>query len=161
MKNKTSQHLIVSKVVHDRILIIRGHKIILDSDLAELYGVATKRLNEQVKRNRDRFPEDFMFQLTAAEKEQVVANCDHLSQRLGYPSKHCHYGCLCPAQRYLGIPQKTCPQNSSTDGPAYTRNWLSCGLIYAHQPHVAFYAVPRTVDSVKVRGAVSEARQRL
>jgi len=52
----------------------------LDADLAELYGVETKRLNEQVRRNRERFPEDFMFQLTAEEKSQVVANCDHLSR---------------------------------------------------------------------------------
>lgn len=45
---------------------------------ATLYGVQTKRLNEQVKRNRDRFPSDFLFQLTADEKTEVVANCDHL-----------------------------------------------------------------------------------
>ncbi|MCX5858369.1 MAG: ORF6N domain-containing protein [Proteobacteria bacterium] len=48
----------------------------LASDLAELYAVNTKRLNEQVKRNRKRFPEDFMFQLNAKEKAKVVANCD-------------------------------------------------------------------------------------
>jgi hypothetical protein len=52
----------------------------LDSDLAELYGVSTKRLNEQVKRNQDRFPADFMFKLTAKEKAEVVANCDHLGR---------------------------------------------------------------------------------
>ena len=45
---------------------------------AELYGVTTKRLSERVKRNKDRFPADFMFQLTAEEKAKVVANCDHL-----------------------------------------------------------------------------------
>lgn len=50
-----------------RILLIRGHRILIDVDLAALYGVSTKRLNEQVKRNAERFPEDFMFQLTAAE----------------------------------------------------------------------------------------------
>ena len=50
----------------------------LDRDLAELYGVATKRLNEQVKRNIDRFPSDFMFQLSKVEKDEVVASCDHL-----------------------------------------------------------------------------------
>ena len=50
----------------------------MDSDLALLYGVQTKRLNEQVKRNKKRFPEDFMFQLTNKEKEEVVAICDHL-----------------------------------------------------------------------------------
>lgn len=49
------------------ILLIRGHKVLLDSDLAALYGVTTKRLNEQVRRNRERFPEDFMFPLTEEE----------------------------------------------------------------------------------------------
>ena len=52
----------------------------LDADLAELYGVTTKRLNEQVKRNIQRFPIDFMFQLTEAEKNDVVAICDHLKK---------------------------------------------------------------------------------
>ena len=52
----------------------------LDKDLAELYGVTTKRLNEQVKRNKGRFPEDFMFRLTQKEKDEVVANCDHLNK---------------------------------------------------------------------------------
>ena len=50
----------------------------LDRDLADLYGVETKRLNEQVRRNIGRFPAEFMFQLTREEKEEVVANCDHL-----------------------------------------------------------------------------------
>ena len=50
----------------------------IDADLARLYGVPTKRLNEQIKRNADRFPRDFVFQLSAAEKAEVVANCDHL-----------------------------------------------------------------------------------
>jgi DnaJ-domain-containing protein 1 len=62
------------------ILLIRGEKVILDADLANLYEVPTKRLNEQVRRNRDRFPPDFMFQLTAREKKEVVANCDHLAK---------------------------------------------------------------------------------
>jgi len=52
----------------------------LDTDLADVYGVTTKRLNEQVKRNRARFPPKYMFQLTAREKDEVVANCDHLSK---------------------------------------------------------------------------------
>jgi hypothetical protein len=62
------------------ILLIRGEKVILDTDLAALYGVPTKRFNEQVKRNKGRFPGDFMFQLTDAEKSEVVANRDHLSK---------------------------------------------------------------------------------
>ncbi len=64
--------------ISSRILVIRGQKVMIDSDLAELYGVSTKRLNEQVKRNLERFPADFMFQLNTAEKAEVVANCDHL-----------------------------------------------------------------------------------
>jgi hypothetical protein len=51
----------------------------LDADLAARYGTTTKRLNEQVKRNRSRFPQDFMFQLTKNEKAEVVAICDHLA----------------------------------------------------------------------------------
>jgi len=66
--------------IESRILLIRGEKVILDADLAELYGATTKRLNEQVRRNLDRFPVDFMFQLTAEEKAEVVANCDHLAR---------------------------------------------------------------------------------
>lgn len=62
------------------ILTIRDQKVIIDSDLADIYGVPTKRLNEQVKRNIERFPGDFRFQLTADEKSELVANCDHLSQ---------------------------------------------------------------------------------
>lgn len=58
----------------------------LDADLAELYGVETKRLNEQVRRNSERFPEDFMFRLTKAEKAEVVANCDHLARLKYSPS---------------------------------------------------------------------------
>lgn len=50
------------------ILVLRGHRVLLDADLAALYGVKTKRLNEQVRRNLDRFPEDFMFQLTDEEQ---------------------------------------------------------------------------------------------
>lgn len=77
---ETAAALVPVERVERRILFIRGEKVILDSDLAELYGVTTKRLNEQVRRNRDRFPPDFMFQLTAEEKAEVVANCDHLAR---------------------------------------------------------------------------------
>mgnify|MGYP000482846433 CR=1 FL=1 len=54
--------------LQQRILVLRGERVMVDSDLAELYGVTTKRFNEQVKRNLERFPVDFMFQLTAEEK---------------------------------------------------------------------------------------------
>ncbi len=55
------------EAVKSRIYLVRGQKVLLDSDLAELYGVETRRLNEQVRRNRTRFPEDFMFQLNDRE----------------------------------------------------------------------------------------------
>ena len=61
-----------------RILLVRNQRVIVDADLADLYGVTTKRLNEQVKRNAERFPADFIFQLTEDEKRELVANCDHL-----------------------------------------------------------------------------------
>lgn len=77
-KDKKGSLVPLERVV-SRIFLVRGQKVMLDADLAELYGVTTKRLNEQVKRNRRRFPEDFVFQLTANERAEVVANCDHLA----------------------------------------------------------------------------------
>ena len=62
--------------VESRILVLREQKVILDTDLAELYGVPVKRLNEQVKRNQERFPSDFMFRLTAVEGLVVHARLD-------------------------------------------------------------------------------------
>ena len=95
-KNFASQ-----EIIQNMIFIIRGKKVMLDYDLASLYNVTTKRLNEQVKRNRSRFPEDFMFQLTENEcaslrsqiatsnlrcqfgtSKEVVTNCDHRQRRI-------------------------------------------------------------------------------
>lgn len=75
-----SDGIIPLESIERRILTIRGYKVMLDADLATIYGVSTKRLNEQVKRNNGRFPDDFMFQLTKEEKDDVVANCDHLKK---------------------------------------------------------------------------------
>ena len=60
---------IPDEAVARRIHLIRGQKVMLDRDLAELYGVETRRLNEQVRRNIDRFPEDFMFEMNKEELE--------------------------------------------------------------------------------------------
>ena len=62
---------VVGVPVESRILVLRRHKVLLDTDLAALYGVPVKRLNEQVKRNRERFPSDFMFQLTTQEYQAL------------------------------------------------------------------------------------------
>ena len=77
--SKGTGSIIPIERIHKSILLIRRHKVILNRDLAALYGVETKVLNQAVKRNIARFPADFMFQLTKEEKEQVVTNCDHLS----------------------------------------------------------------------------------
>jgi hypothetical protein len=69
-----------SLAIARRIIVIRGHKALIDADLAALYGVPTKRLNQQVNRNKKRFPGDFVFRLTRAERDEVVANCDHLKR---------------------------------------------------------------------------------
>ncbi len=72
--------------VDGRIVVVRGCRVILDADLASLYGVTTKRLNEQVKRNGDRFPSDFAFRLTTEELREVAADCGHL-RKLKYSSR--------------------------------------------------------------------------
>ncbi|MGH8709145.1 MAG: ORF6N domain-containing protein [Burkholderiales bacterium] len=66
--------------IASRILVVRRRRAIVDADLAALYGVATKRLNQQVRRNRERFPPDFVVELTDAERAEVVAKCDHLAR---------------------------------------------------------------------------------
>ena len=66
--------------IESRILVIRGQKVLLDRDLAELYGVTTKAFNQAVKRNHSRFPENFMIQLTNEEKNELVTNCDRFNK---------------------------------------------------------------------------------
>ncbi len=73
-----SKTIIQVGTIQNRILLIRGEKVIIDADLAEFYGVSTKVLNQAVRRNKERFPEDFLFQLNKNEKSEVVTNCDHL-----------------------------------------------------------------------------------
>ena len=90
-----------------RITEVRGVNVLLDTDLAELYGVSTKVLNQAVKRNRQKFPSDFMFRLTKGEKDEVVTNCDHL-QRLKFsyalPLAFTEHGALMAAN-VLNSPQ--------------------------------------------------------
>ena len=93
--------------IEQSILMIRGQRVILDADLARLYGVATSRLNEQVKRNIARFPDDFVFQLTAKEKAEVVAICDNLSKLRfyrGLPYAFTEHGAIMAAS-VLNSPQ--------------------------------------------------------
>lgn len=64
-------HLVSQEQIEDSVLLMRGEKILLDANLADLYGVTTKALNQAVKRNRSRFPDDFMFRLTAKETREL------------------------------------------------------------------------------------------
>lgn len=71
-KNLTATSVDISvQIIERRIYLIRGHKVMIDVDLAELYGVPTRELNQRVQRNRKRFPKDFMFQLTKDEAEAL------------------------------------------------------------------------------------------
>ena len=72
--------------IQTKIYEIRGHKVMLDFDLAELYETETRILKQAVKRNIDRFPEDFMFQLTKKEWNEVITNCDDLPPNAKFAS---------------------------------------------------------------------------
>jgi phage regulator Rha-like protein len=74
------KNLISQEAIEQKIFMIRGHKVMIDKELARLYGVSTKRLNEQVKRNIKRFPEDFMFQLTWNEVKSLRSHFATLKQ---------------------------------------------------------------------------------
>jgi hypothetical protein len=69
-----------ARLLETRIILVRGERVMIDADLAAVYGVPTKALNQAVKRNPRRFPADFAFRLSAAEKSGVVTNCDHLAR---------------------------------------------------------------------------------
>ncbi|MFA4857753.1 MAG: ORF6N domain-containing protein [Candidatus Margulisiibacteriota bacterium] len=75
--------LVPAEIIEQRIFHLRGQKVMLDRDLAELYQVKTMALNQAVKRNPDRFPAGFMFQLSKKEKNELITNCDRLQ-----PLKH-------------------------------------------------------------------------
>ena len=70
---------IPDEIIINKIIVLRDLKVMIDKDLAELYGITTKQLNQQVKRNIKRFPEDFMFQIKQEEKDDIILNFEHLS----------------------------------------------------------------------------------
>lgn len=91
--------------IENMIFNIRGQQVMLDRDLAKLYGVETKVLNQAVKRNLERFPERFRFQLTVTETDKLVTNCDRL--------QNLKHSTVCPfvfteQGRSIGY---TCPPN--------------------------------------------------
>jgi hypothetical protein len=78
MAKRRSKSILPAERIQQCIFFIRGEKVMLDKDLAILYGVETRVLNQTVKRNLDRFLPDFMFQLTRKERDEVITNCDNL-----------------------------------------------------------------------------------
>ncbi|WP_316824282.1 ORF6N domain-containing protein [Pedobacter miscanthi] len=74
MKEEISPAIIPNEVIVNKIYLFRGVKVMLDSDLAELFGVETKKLKQQVRRNIERFPEHFMFELTKEENDVLSHN---------------------------------------------------------------------------------------
>src|SRR6476660_2672033 len=102
-KNLTKDSLTVSvQLIERRIYLIRGHKVMIDVDLAELYEVPTKRFNQQVRRNLNRFPEDFMFQLTREEADSLRSQ--FATSKLGPESLRSQIATSKPSQggrRYL------------------------------------------------------------
>ena len=97
-----------------RILLLRGLRAMRDADLAEVYGVTTARLNEQVRRNLGRLPADFMFQLSPEEKGEVIANCDQ-AQVFRHPALRLHRALERQLPRERGSP-------SNAQGGAYLRD---------------------------------------
>lgn len=89
MEKKETAIAIPNEIIMNKIYYIRGHKVMLDADLAELYGVETKRLKEQVKRNIERFPKHYMFELT--EKENEVIKSQTAALKRGEHSKYLPY----------------------------------------------------------------------
>lgn len=83
--------VVLPEVIERRILLIRGQKVMLDVHLAELYGVSTKRLNEQLRRNLKRFPGDFMFQLTKEESDALRSHFATLERGRGRHRKYLPY----------------------------------------------------------------------
>ena len=72
--------------VENKIIEIRGHQVIIDSDVAELYGVETREVNQALSRNLEKFPEGYIFELDAQEKDELITNCDHLKKLKFSPS---------------------------------------------------------------------------
>ena len=99
-----ADHMKRPKPLESLILTIRGHRVMIDADLANLYGVETRTLNQAVKRNANRFPKAFMFRLTDQEKSEVITNCDHL-RRLKFaqslPFAFTEHGAIMAANRTI------------------------------------------------------------
>lgn len=107
MAKKELQSLVIEQKILSRIYVVRGEKIMLDRDLAELYGIETRALKQAVKRNRERFPKDFMFEMTTREIDGMV------SQNV-IPSKSYFGGAKPFCFTEQGVTMLSCILNSKT-----------------------------------------------
>ena len=115
------KNLLDIREIRERIFVIRDEKVIIDRDLANLYGVTTKALNQAVKRNQKRFPIDFVFQLTQTEKAEVVTICDHLRCAFACPSPFRLYRAWCCHARQHAEQLCGCACEYSGDFRAFVR----------------------------------------
>ena len=107
-----------SEEIERKIVSIRGTQVMLDRDLAELYGVETKRLNEQVKRNIERFPEDFMFQLDKGELE--ILKSQFATSSWGGNRKPPYANCSFPSPTHPACPESACAPVLQFSGCSYS-----------------------------------------
>jgi phage regulator Rha-like protein len=134
------------EVVEPLLHIVRGERIILDADLARIYGVPTKRLNEQVKRNRDRFPSDFVFQLTQAEFDALRSQIATLNAEGNLKSQ------IATSKQGRGQHRKFLPFAFTEHGAIMAANVLN-------SPQATQMSVFVVRAFVKMRGVLSDNRQ--
>ena len=124
-----NEALVPAERIAQAILLLRGQKVLLDTDLAELYGVTTKRFNEQVRRNLERFPGDFMFQLTQAEWDALRSQFATLKTGRGQHRKYLLR--LHRTRRHHGSDDPEQPQRHRSVGLRGTRlraGWLGMSV---------------------------------
>lgn len=157
--------------IEDRILLVRGHKVLLDADLAALYGVTTKRLNEQVKRNRARFPDDFVFRLNSAETKKLdrsqiaTGSLKHRDPRFA-PYAFTEHGTIMAAM-VLNSPRATEVSVYVVRAFVHLRDFLAshkdlARRLEAHERKLASHdqAIAGLIETIRTLMAPAEAKRR-
>jgi ORF6N domain-containing protein len=121
----TKADLVPTEFVERRILTIRGHNVIIDADLAELYGVETRALNQAIRRNIERFPEDFAFRLTADEFDNLRSQS--VISNTGRGGRHGHEKPMSKASRKQsgGLPMTTPEERTRENIDARLASWAT------------------------------------
>ena len=128
LENDLGQH-----DIEKLIITVRGDQVLIDQDIARIYGVTTKRLNEQAKRNIARFPNSFRFELTKEEVNEVVANCDHLQYHYEcFRSYASFYGSECRHLNEDSSSGKTSDRNRPKDSANLSKNINFCAISFGN-----------------------------